>query len=330
MIPRLGFVGSGAIARVHAAILKAEGAVLDTVVGIMPEETAAFANEFGFLRHTTDLDAMLSNDEIEAVWVTTPSPLHSSQSKRVLMAGKHVISEIPLAMSYSEGVELVGLAKKQNRLIMVCHTQRFNPALAALHRRVQEGSLTVYHFLVRFGDLRRNDIGWTGITRDWLDNILWHTGCHFIDCSLWFLGATEVQFTAQVRQPDEYLGIPMDIDVQMRTPQDQLINVTISYNSHIKFHEYTIIGHEESFALVNGKLTGPDGVLDDPAARGINYLQLGWEAQDREFLTALRQQRPAAVSGSDVLPALKVLQEIQDVYMPRGTVQTPENMTIRR
>ncbi len=327
---RIGFVGSGAIARVHAGILRAEGATLDTVVGLVPKETAAFAAEFGFRHHTTDLDAMLSNDEIQAVWITTPSPLHSGQSKRALMAGKHVISEIPLAMSYAAGVELVELARRQNRRLMVCHTQRFNPSLAALYRRVQEGSLHVYHFLVRFGDLRRNDIGWTGIQRDWLDNILWHTGCHFVDCGMWFLNATEVQVVANVRQPDAYLGIPMDIDVLIRTARDQLINVTISYNSHLKFHEYVIIGHEESFALANGVLRGPEGILDDPSARGVNYLELGWQAQDREFLAALRQDREAAVSGSDVLPALKVLQEIQDRYMPAGTVQTSENMNIKR
>jgi hypothetical protein len=60
-------------------------------------------------------------------------------------------------------------------------------------------------------------------------------------------------------------------------------------------------------------------VREDLPARGLDAQRLSWEAQDREFLAALRERRPPAVGGVDVLPALAVLQEVQDRFMPPGT-----------
>ena len=73
---RLGFVGHGSIARFHAQILQAEGAILDTVVGIQPAERLEFAKEFGFGKHTDDFDRALAAPEIDAFVIASPSPLH--------------------------------------------------------------------------------------------------------------------------------------------------------------------------------------------------------------------------------------------------------------
>jgi 2-hydroxy-4-carboxymuconate semialdehyde hemiacetal dehydrogenase len=274
-----------------------------------------FAKEFGFGKHTDDFDRALAAPEIDAFVIASPSPLHYAHAKKSLEAGKDVLVEIPLAMRYSEGAELVELARQRNLKLMVCHSQRFNPSLAATRRRVQEGSLRVHHLLIHFGAMRRGNVGWLGKKRDWLDNILWHTSCHFVDCSMWLLGANRVQVAAQVGPPDPELGIPMDIDLILRTPAAELISISISYNSHLGFHQYLVIGEQDSFLLDSGRLIGPEGVRDDPATRGVDFMRVGWEAQDREFLAALHEDRQPAVAGVDVLPALAVLQQVQDSFM---------------
>ena len=314
---RLCMIGYGAIARVHAEIMKAEGVVLHTVVGRLPEETARFAEEFGFRHHTTDLDDALAQDDVDAVIVASPNALHYDQARRALLAGKHVLVEIPLAMSYAEGAELVDLAERQQRLLTVAHSQRFIPSLAALRRRVAEGTLRVYHVMGRFGIFRRENVGWTGRRRSWTDNLLWHHGCHLVDFSLWFLGVERVAVHGQVARPDPRTGIPMDLDLQLRTPADQLVALSLSYHAHLRLHDYLFVGEEETFFFDRGVLVGPGGVVDDTRARGEDYDRLSWEAQDREFLAALREGRPPAVSGRDALPALAVLQEVQDRFVPK-------------
>ena len=313
---KLCFVGYGAIAQVHARMFGEEGATLDAVVGRLPQEIERFAAEYGFTYHTTDLQAALARPEIDAVVIASPSELHYEQARQALLAGKHALVEIPLAMSYAEGAELVELARRQGRKLMVAHSQRFNPVLAGLKQRVASGSLHLYHLVCRYGFLRRENVGWTGRRRSWTDNVLWHHGCHVVDYSLWLLAATRVDVLGQAgpRYPDT--GTVMDVDILMRTPAGQLASLSLSYHNRLKADEYLLIGEEETVFYQQGKLYGPEGLREDPAALGHDLSDVAWRAQDREFLAALREDREPTVSGADALPALEVLQQVQDRYMP--------------
>ena len=312
MSPSFCFVGAGAIAGVHAEILAAEGAVLDSVVGRLPEPTAEFAEKFGFCHHTTDLDAALARDGVDAVLIASPSELHYDQTLRALAAGKHVLAEIPLAMSHAAGARLVEEANHRGLRLMVCHSQRFIPALAAARRRVAEGALRVHHLIARFGIHRRENVGWTGRRRSWADNLLWHHGCHLVDFSLWFVGAEEVSVLGQVAPPDADTGIPQDLDILLRTPSNQLISLSLSYNTHLAMDEYVIVGAEESLRFQRGCQVEPEGA---GSAEGADQYQLAWEAQDREFLAAIAEGRAPDCSGAEALPALAVLQEVQDRFV---------------
>jgi 2-hydroxy-4-carboxymuconate semialdehyde hemiacetal dehydrogenase len=201
---------------------------------------------------------------------------------------------------------------------MVCHSQRFIPSLAAERRRVAEGALRVHHLMGRHGVLRRDNVGWTGRRRSWTDDLLWHHGGHLVDFSLWFLGAERAEVLGQVARPDPRTGIPQDLDLLLKTPADQLVCLSLSYNTHLDLDEYLIVGEEDSLRFDHGRLTGPEGVRDDPSARGADHNRLSWEAQDREFLAALREGRPASPSGAEVLPALAILQQVEDRWMPGG------------
>lgn len=320
MTVRVCMVGCGAIAAIHAAILRTEGSVLHTVVGRDPLATSRFADQFGFMRHTTDLDAALGQAEIDAVVVTTPNHLHFAHARMAIWANKHVLVEIPLAMSHREAVELVDLAHRRERVFMVAHSERFIPSLAQVRARVASGQLHLYHLTGRETCLRRDNIGWTGRRRSWTDNLLWHFGGHAVDFSLWMLGATEAEIQSQEVLPDPRTGVPMDIDILLKTAADQLVSLSLSFHSHFQCHEYLLIGEETSYRFDRGRLEAADGLVDDPAANGLDYYQLSWEAQDREFLTALREERQPLMSGADALPAMAILQAIEDRMMAGRSV----------
>ena len=310
------FIGAGAIAGVHAELLAAEGAVLDSVVGRSPESTAEFAKTYGFRHHTTDLDAALAREGVDAVVIASPSELHYEQTLRALTAGKHVLAEIPLAIGHAEGVRLVEEARARDLRLMVCHSQRFIPELAAARRRVAEGALHVHHLIGRFGLHRRENVGWTGRRRSWSDNLLWHHGCHLVDFSLWFLGAESAAVLGQVAPPDAHTGIPQDLDILLRTPSNQLISLSLSYNLHVASDEYLMVAAEESLHFRRGHLVTAEGPGEDPDAP--NPWALAWKAQDREFLAAVGEGRAPCSSGAEALPALAALQQMQDRF-----VQTP-------
>ncbi|HLZ07315.1 MAG TPA: Gfo/Idh/MocA family oxidoreductase, partial [Chloroflexota bacterium] len=163
-------VGYGSIARSHLEALRGEDVRLGWVVGRLPEPTEALATEFGFARHDVELDAALDDPTVEAVLITSPSDLHADQAERALRAGKHALVEIPLATNLGDADRLNALATDRNLCLMVCHTQRYYPALVEARRRIAEGELHVHHVVTRYGFLRRENVNWLGRRRSWTDN----------------------------------------------------------------------------------------------------------------------------------------------------------------
>jgi 2-hydroxy-4-carboxymuconate semialdehyde hemiacetal dehydrogenase len=310
---KLCLVGYGSIARSHLQALAGEPVVWGTVMGRVPEATAAFAAEFGFERHTTDLAEALSDPTIDAVLITSPSDLHAEQAEQALRAGKHALVEIPLATRLSDVDRLDALAREKDRRLMVCHTQRYYPALVEARRWIAEGRLHVHHVATRYAFFRRENVNWAGRRRSWTDNLLWHHGCHAVDTSLWLIGATEVTVQSQVALPSSPLDIPMDLDILARTPQDQLISVSMSYNTKLTYNEYLLIGEETTLLATSDRLVSPEGVIVESSDRtGPTASPI--REQDREFLAAIQEHREPALGAAAVRPAMRVLQAVQDHY----------------
>jgi 2-hydroxy-4-carboxymuconate semialdehyde hemiacetal dehydrogenase len=300
------------VAHVNAfRAVDADGAVVfQTVMGRLPESSAAFAAEHGFARSTTQLDDVLGDPDVEAVIVASPSDAHAEQTERALLAGKHVLCEIPLATSLAEVDALIALAERTDRRLMVCHTQRYYPGLIEVRRQIEAGAVHPYAVVSRFMFQRRENVNWMGRRRSWTDNLLWHHGCHAVDAALWMLGATEVDVTAQVALPSGALQVPMDLGIVMRTPRDQIVTVAMSYNTHLALLDYLIIGAENTLLFDNGELRDKSGVVlpghgQDNTAEAIGR-------QNAEFLAAVFEAREPAITARSVRPAMAALQAAQD------------------
>jgi len=303
----LCFVGYGSIAEDHAQAFRHLGSVrFHTVVGRRMEATAEFARQFGFEHHTLNLNEALSNPEIDAVVITSPSDLHAIQTEKALLAGKHVLAEIPLATTYKDALRAADLSKKVGRTLMVAHTQRFFPALQEARRRISSGSLSVHHFVCRWFFFRRENLNWKGKHRSWADNLLWHHACHVVDASLWLLNAEVKKVHGRLGPPHKELKIPMDLNITIETEKRQLITIAMSYNSHMPLHDYFLIGEEETLRFENGMLISKEGITFQ-AENPWPILE-----QNREFLAAVREGREPSVSGRDVLPTMSVLQRVED------------------
>jgi len=111
------------------------------IVGRDTARTAAAAQQLGFLRATTDLDAVLAAPEIDVVDVATPNDSHHRITMAALQHGKHVLCEKPLALSTGQAVEMAALAKKQRVHAGVWHNYRRAPATALAARIVARGDL---------------------------------------------------------------------------------------------------------------------------------------------------------------------------------------------
>lgn len=90
---------------------------------------------------TTRFEDLLADKELDAIVVATPVRFHYEMAKAVLMAGKHVFIEKPMARTVAEGEELVALAEKQGLILMVGHTFLFSPAVRRMKEIIDSGDI---------------------------------------------------------------------------------------------------------------------------------------------------------------------------------------------
>ncbi|MCL5109847.1 MAG: Gfo/Idh/MocA family oxidoreductase [Chloroflexi bacterium] len=306
-------VGYGSIARLHLAALAGTDTALRWVVGRLPEPTAAFAREFGAPHWTTDLDEALADTAVDAVIVCSPTDLHAEQTERALRAGKHALCEIPLATSLAETDALGQIAQAFDRRLMVCHSQRFWPNRALARELIASGRLRPYQVVYRHLMFRRDTVNWMGRTRSWVDNLLWHHGCHAVDMVLWLLGADRCEVASGASHMRQEHGNPMDVGIVLRLPDDRLATLALSYDAHLESKDCTVIGEEDTLVGDDRILRSSQGLLYEPLA-GVDPKDLGRRRQAKEFLASVREGREPAINVASIRPAMAVLQAVQDQF----------------
>ena len=121
-------IGTGAITKsMLAEFAKSDVLRVSSIYSRKEETGKAMAAEFGLQRVYTDLDEMLSNPEIEMVYVASPNSIHYGQVKAALNAGKHVICEKPFAPTVAEADELIALAKEKGLFLFEAITTAHHP-----------------------------------------------------------------------------------------------------------------------------------------------------------------------------------------------------------
>ncbi|HUT09880.1 MAG TPA: Gfo/Idh/MocA family oxidoreductase [Thermoguttaceae bacterium] len=138
---------------------------------------------------TDRLEDVLGNPAVDAVAVATPAVTHYEVVKKCLEAGKDVFVEKPLALTASDGQQLVELAEQRSRILMVGHILLYHPAVVQLRKLIDEGALGrvlyCYSNRLNMGMIRTEE------------NILWSFAPHDISVMLHLLGEEPVSAEAE-------------------------------------------------------------------------------------------------------------------------------------
>jgi 2-hydroxy-4-carboxymuconate semialdehyde hemiacetal dehydrogenase len=318
---RIAVVGTGAFGTKHLEALSViDDAVVRSVVGVPVERAKEAAARHGVAEVDPDLDAVLARDDIDAVVLATPTPMHAAQAEAVLRAGKHVQVEIPLADSW-EGAEAVARAAAETGLVaMVGHTRRFNPSHRWVRQRIEAGELTLQQLDVQTYFLRRTNINALGEPRSWTDHLLWHHAAHTVDLLRYQTGQEIAQAHVVAGPVHAELGIAMDMSIQLRTTGGVICTLSLSFNNDGPLGSvFRYIGDTPRSAGGAGLDTGTyvaryDDLVtghDEPVdLSGVGVPQNGIEGQDREFVAAVREGREPESGISRVLPSYRVLADL--------------------
>ncbi len=134
-------IGTGFIGTVHVEALRRIGVQVRGVLGSSPERGKARAEALGVSHAYPSLEALLADDAVDVVHVTSPNDLHVSQSREILAAGKHVVCEKPLAMTAHESAELVRLASSSGLVNATNFNIRYYPLNQHAHELIADGGL---------------------------------------------------------------------------------------------------------------------------------------------------------------------------------------------
>ncbi len=201
MTLRVGVLGTGNIfERGYAPALADTDAVRVTAVcDLDAERAAAAAARLGGARTIASADALFGLDDIDAVFVLTPTHTHADLAIGALEAGKHVLCEKPMARSTADARRMAAAATASGRRLMIGHTRRFDDRWTVIDEQIRAGRIgdPVYVF--------RSEHAWNGAPEggwQWDDErsggVLWDVGVHAAELIHWFLGVAPLTAFAKV------------------------------------------------------------------------------------------------------------------------------------
>ena len=268
----------------------------------------------------SEVQQVLASD-LPGVVIATPAETHFDLARQALIAGKDVLVEKPLALTYEQGAQLVRLAEQHERILMVGHVLEYHPAIRRLLALVQAGELGkvryIYSNRLSLGKIRLEE------------NILWSFAPHDIAIILRLTGSLPFQIIAcggSYVQPNI-----ADVTVtNLLFDNGVRAHIYVSWLHPFKEQRLVVIGSEKmaSFDDVSKRLLLYDQRVEIQAGEPVPIKGDGDEvsfADDeplrlecQAFLQAINTRQPPVTDGRSGLRVLKVLQAAQRSLVMNG------------
>ncbi|MGH2354754.1 MAG: Gfo/Idh/MocA family protein [Chloroflexota bacterium] len=183
---RVGIVGSGFVADLHAAALRlVPNAELVAVASPTEAHVRAFAARYHVPRWFTSHDALLRDGGVDLITVACPNDLHASVTLAAAQAGVHVVCEKPLCLNLREADQMIAACRQAGVKLMYAEELLFAPKYVRAKRLVEEGALGRL-YMVKQGECH------SGPHSDWFWNVdrsgggvLMDMGCHSVEFGRW-------------------------------------------------------------------------------------------------------------------------------------------------
>lgn len=192
-------IGCGRIANAAhlPAMEKMENIRVKYACDILIEKAEAAKEKFSFIEQVTaDYHEVLADPEVEAVWVLTPNYAHYTVTMDALKAGKHVMCEKPVTVSYALSEEMAKEAERQNKILNIGVCNRYHKSVEMLREWNEAGKFgKLYHVYVSFRSCRSiPGLGGAFTTKAQSGGgVLIDWGIHFLDLVLYILGGAKLK-----------------------------------------------------------------------------------------------------------------------------------------
>jgi UDP-2-acetamido-3-amino-2,3-dideoxy-glucuronate N-acetyltransferase len=324
---RIALIGAGAWGKNLARTL-AELQRLVTVCDRNADLLKKYEALYPRVKKTLHAEEVLQDESTDAVVIATPPATHYALAKQALSCGKHVLVEKPLALSAREGEELVELARRQKKILMVGHLLHYHNAVIKLKELVEKGELGkiryVYSNRLNIGKIRSEE------------NILWSFAPHDISVILMLLDEfPEAIHTAGA----SYLqrGIMDTTFTMMDFPSGVKAHIFVSWLHPFKEQKLVVVGErkmavfddvgEEKLVLYPHRV---DWIGRVPVASKAEAEKVPIADDEplvrecRHFIECIRHGRIPKTDGEEGLRVLRVL-DLSQQSMTTGKTLRPDS-----
>ncbi len=338
---RFGVVGAGLWGSFHCKTLNAlPNAELAAVCDLNPERAQAMQEQFGARKAYTDYRQLIEDPDVEAVTVATPDFAHGDIVLATIKAGKHVLSEKPLATTLAEAATIAELAAKGKTKVMVDFHNRVNPAVHAVKEAIGAGEIGLpLHASARLSNtlfVPFELLSWAAKS-----SALWFLGSHAVDALRFTLGSEVVRVQAMKRHG--FLA-------------SQGVNTADVHMALLEFDNGTVVSLENSWVLPRDlplvfdfkvEIVGEKGSLAiDTAQNGTfkKYTGAGLRSGDMlgvtpagggriggfvmeaiaRFADAVTLDTPVLADAEDGLQVTRVLTAIEEAARTGETIKLPK------
>ncbi len=281
-------------------------------------------------RLTHEFDDLLRDPELQAIVIATAAPSHYALCKQTLLAGKDVYVEKPFVLDVAHAEELIALAARQQRLIMVGHLLEYHPVVIRLHDMIRNGELGhvyyVYAQRLNLGTVRGDE------------NALWNFAPHDISSILYMLGQepTDVSARGQCYLQKDVEDV---VFLSLNFADRAMAHIQVSWLDPHKTRKMTIVGSRKMAVFDDLEASEKLRIYDKGAQVSTDYdsfaeyvgLRFGdilmpyikvsepLRLECLHFLECVRTRRKPVSDGHDGLRVVKVLDAAQRSLKANGS-----------
>lgn len=328
---KFGLLGCGRIAKRHSDLLGGghiAGAKLVAVCDQVRERADAIAARFG-VPAFYDIDAFLSQEDVQAVSVLTPSGMHPAHTVAVAKAGKHVIVEKPMALRLQDADDMILACDAAGVKLFVVKQNRFNVPVVKAREALDAG---------RFGRLILGTVRvrwcrdqsyydqdkWRG-TWAYDGGVLANQASHHVDMLEWFFGEVVSVHarasTALVKIEAEDTAVAT---LKFRNGALGVIEATTAVRPKDLEGSLSIFGEKGSVEIAgfavnqirhwqfSKALSSDQDVMEKYSVNPPNVYGFGHQAYYEHVVKCLNDQSPALVDGLEGRKSLELISALYE------------------
>jgi len=189
----VGLVGLGRLGRQHADNLahRIPNCKLMAVCSVIPEEVEEAQQELNVPYGYTNYEDMLRNQELDAIFIASPSSYHCEQIEQALEAGFHVFSEKPLGLYMEEALRVRKAVRKHpNQVFMLGFMRRYDRSYAYAKKQIEAGAIGETVLIRCYGiDPAQAMPGFMQFAKsNYSGGLFLDMAIHDLDLARWYLG----------------------------------------------------------------------------------------------------------------------------------------------